>query len=57
MVRNDGKYVDSHLKWKGFVAFRNSNQKSKLIISDNQTEFYEKTSAKKKIQLEKYSWR
>lgn len=57
IVRNDGKYVSSDLKWKNFVPFRNFNQKSKLIISDNQTRFYENATTKKKKQLEKESWR
>jgi hypothetical protein len=57
IVRKDAKYVASHLKWKNFVPFRNSNQKFKLIISDNQTRFYENANVKKKNQLEKESWR
>ena len=34
IVRNDGKYVTNHLKWKDFARFGNSNQKFKLIVSD-----------------------
>lgn len=57
IVRNDGKYVTSFSKWKNFVPFRNFNQKKKLIISDNQTRFYQNANIQKKIELYEISWR
>jgi len=57
ITRSDGKYVESYLKWKNFIPFRNSLQKSKLIISDNHTRFYQTSSIEKKNILEKESWR
>jgi GT2 family glycosyltransferase len=57
IVRNDGRYTTNYLEWKDFVPFRNSQQESKLIISDNHTEFYKNASAEKKKYLENETWR
>jgi hypothetical protein len=57
IVRNDKSYVLDQSDWRGFVPFRNSSQKSKLMLSDPQTKFYKECNVNNKIKLEKKSWR
>ena len=57
IVNKKGQYVTNENEWKNFVPFRNKIQISSLIISDNQTRYYENSSNCKKKQLELESWR
>jgi hypothetical protein len=57
IVKRNGQFVTKESDWINFVPFRNKMQRSNLIISDNQTRFYHKATADKKIHLELETWR
>ena len=57
IVRNDGRFVSKRKEWKNFVPFRNTALQSKLLISDNQTRFFDTAKLEKKKKFYYESWR